>query len=263
MLPRGFTLIELLVVIAIIALLMSILMPALSRVKEQARMVVCLSNMHQWGLIWQMYTDQNGGFFPQHRLWPPDLKEFWKDDKILYCRSAVKPFVAQVRTLSLAEPDVGDYIYGRKHQAWAIELDGELYRGSYGISQWITRDYGNVRDPDLNWKTANVKGANRVPMFLDSTRIGLTPLPQDQPPEFDGQIYFSNPSNIDEIRGFCVNRHKGHVQGAFMDFSARNIGLKELWVLWWHRNWPVRTPEDLPSAWDDSRHWMYSMKDPF
>ena len=51
---RGFTLTELLVVISIIALLMSILMPTLSRVRKQARAVTCQSSLHQWTLIWSI-----------------------------------------------------------------------------------------------------------------------------------------------------------------------------------------------------------------
>jgi prepilin-type N-terminal cleavage/methylation domain-containing protein len=60
----GFTLIELLVVIAIIAVLMSILMPALSKIRLQAQAVVDASNQHQFALTWKYYTDDNDGFFP-------------------------------------------------------------------------------------------------------------------------------------------------------------------------------------------------------
>jgi len=55
----GFTLIELLVVISIISILMSILMPTLSRAREQARRVVCSSNLRQLTLAWNMYTMDN------------------------------------------------------------------------------------------------------------------------------------------------------------------------------------------------------------
>lgn len=61
---RAFTLVELLVVIAIIALLLSILMPALNRVREAGRRVKCGGYLHNSGLALMLYAQENNGYFP-------------------------------------------------------------------------------------------------------------------------------------------------------------------------------------------------------
>ncbi len=70
----GFTLIELLVVIAIIALLLSILMPALRSAKQQAQVTLCLANNRQVGIIVQLFrTDNDNGVPPVFNRWDPTV----------------------------------------------------------------------------------------------------------------------------------------------------------------------------------------------
>ena len=74
--PSGFTLVELLVTIGVIAVLLALLMPALSRARQQANQVVCASNLHQVGLELQMYANHSRGWLYPVGRWDPVLRQY-------------------------------------------------------------------------------------------------------------------------------------------------------------------------------------------
>ena len=279
---KGFTLIELLVVIAIIALLMSILMPALARVRSAAKAVVCQANLKQFGLAFAMYTSNNNGFFnagwwPQglggkSHQWTHDILPYYGDIKLLLCPMANKFKGAP------------DSVYGGTFGAWSYSGPG-LYAegffpedgygdGSYGINEFVS----NARIPNRIgfgdesewWRTCNVRGAERVPLLLDSAWAGGFPKSGKQTPP-DWNYTDVGAVGLSFIRLHCRDRHTGYVNSLFMDFSARKVGLKELWTFEWCRgddNANIYTiaghsgnKASCAATWDAAARWMKNMKE--
>ena len=116
---RGFTLIELLVVIAVIALLMSILIPAMQLVRKQTKSLICQSNLRQWGVMFMLYADDHDGYFMRGHDspggtgdddWVAALQGYIGGEKSFYlCPLATKP--------ATRDPTTG-LAYGNVFVAW-------------------------------------------------------------------------------------------------------------------------------------------------
>ena len=276
---RGFTLIELLVVIAVIALLMSIMMPALQMAKEQARQSICQGNLKQWSLIWSMYLqDNNYRFVEGHqgvaasdggggRYWTNALRPYYAGNSSDVSSRARGDKRGEIRCCPTAKKTAtqewGHIWHGDPRVAWGIlsENDpmGPYDFGSYGMNHWCC-DLQRARDDrwpwEFHWRTCDVKGAAQVPVFADAWWMSFRPRAFDEPPESEYGAQIESGAN--NMRRVCVNRHKGHVNVIFMDWSVRKKGLKELWgpEMKWHREWRKEAAQFGEPLWP---HWMKGM----
>ena len=247
---KAFTLIELLVVIAIIALLLSILMPSLGKVKEVARKTICRSNVRSLYQLAYMYTTEYDGSFNRGYF----ESGFASGNSPLSWVQAYAPYMESVLEGLLCPSTKSVEDRSGHHKStwdttWIPGLRDFAEGGSYAKNGWCSNPQKNSRgaqkvptgetyDSSTYKKITDFKNPRSVPVFADGFHWWATPKETDNPWQ-DGDFFghAESPAGVGNMARFTLDRHsKGEINMTFGDGSAEAVSIKELWGLKWHKN---------------------------
>lgn len=235
--------------------------------RRRARAAVCVSNLRQWGDIFQGYIERNNERFftgqgSSGYWWPLELDDEhknWKQTKIWFCPEADTPLIDDEGNIANSS---------NVFAAWGIYTGMDLgphgLAGSYSINGYTidipeSSSYENGVRGSEGWRNFDVvPHADNVPWFIDALRFDMWPKASEGPAANEFSAWSGN-----NMARCCINRHAGAVNCLFLDGSARKVGLKELWTLKWHRSFNTAGPWTAaggvqPADWPE---WMRGFKD--
>ena len=186
---RGFTLIELLMVVAMIALLTTLLLPALSHATEQARRAVCLANLHQWSIALGVYAADADGRYP-----PGDTARGW-----------MRPGLFRFTTLAAMQNHPWYQWYGERREFW--NCPNIVQFG--GIHPWYLNSYTSTYDLRLGYQYLG-DGDRQLINWWAWTKPAHAPWGPDAPGEWNLMADWAYKVNWP---GVWVTRQAGHLAG--------------------------------------------------
>ena len=238
--------------------------------RSRATEAACLSNMMKWGQILQVYTAANNGYFHSRqigtaygysRLWLYTYEPYYIDHSMLCCPAANNPYRDYDTFATWGGPNYEWSQFGSWDPDDPQYAPNPPYYGSYGWNRYITNMLGAEDDNPRYWRRTTVQGADNVPVIVDCMYVNLSCNDDSPPPEYEGDLSVGAGLGL-----AAVNRHDGGVNVCFMDFSARKVGLKELWTLKGNRLFDTcneyticyygGNEHQCAMFWDDQAPWM-------
>ncbi len=274
----GFTLIELLVVIAIIALLMGILMPALSRARGQARMAACSAQLRQYGLAWDQYAGDNNGFNIEYApstqwasggFWFYQLGPYFSAKEFAKGRGDTRSGVLKVLRCPGAAVWRNPYndtspLYGAHDLAWRwqsqVNAEGreEVHEGSYTLNGWMQdlsaerkSSYPAAEVKKYYFKYDGARGDSPlisdggwVDAWPDDSHVAETPRFLDlKGSGIPGAPYRMSPNQLTRI---LLERHGRGINILFKGAHVQRVALEKVCRYKWHRQFTPVAELELP-----------------